>query len=68
MITGGGSSSSRGGRPSQDIQTVISDDNFPKPVSSILVYFNCILDGSLQKLYSGLQLKPSENAFLVYDR
>lgn len=28
MITGGGSSSFRGGRPSQDIQTVISDDNF----------------------------------------
>lgn len=28
MITGGGSSSSRGGSPSQDIQTLISDDNF----------------------------------------
>lgn len=28
MITGGRSSSFRGGRPSQDIQTVISDDNF----------------------------------------
>ena len=50
MITGGGSSSSRGGRPSQDIQTVISDDKSPKPVSSTLVYFNCILDGSPSKI------------------
>ena len=28
MITGGGSSSSGGGKPSQGIQTVVSDDSF----------------------------------------
>ena len=51
MITGGGSSSSRGGRPSQDIH------KSPKPVSSTLAYFNCILDGGPSKIIFRASIK-----------
>lgn len=57
MITGGGRSSSRGGRPSQDIQTVISDDNFSETSQFYFSLFQFYLNGSPSKIILRASIK-----------